>query len=122
MKKNKIVLLAIEKGSNRKALTETIYSIEGEEEIPIRSDLFMLLTKARDEAHRFAIRANRAANDKSIKSSKLDTIAGIGPKRRILLFKKFKSLKGIINAPSDRLMGVRGITSDIVKEIKNLNL
>ena len=65
----KIALLSIKKGSNRKSLTETIYSDKGVEEIPIRSDLFILLTKARDEAHRFAIKANRNTKIRSIKNS-----------------------------------------------------
>ena len=119
---DKVFFLAIKKGISRKALTETIYSINGQEDIQVRSELYNLLIKARDEAHRFAIKANRDAKAKSIKSSKLDTISGIGPKRRALLFKKFKSLKAIINAPSYELTGIKGITPDIVKEIRNLKL
>ena len=34
---------------------ETVYSVDGKEEIDIKSDLFQMLTKARDEAHRFAL-------------------------------------------------------------------
>jgi len=117
---NNICLLAIKKGSNRKALTETIYSIKGQEDISIRSDLFSLLTKARDEAHRFAIKANRSAKSKSIKKSKLDTITGIGPKRRMNLLRKFKSIDAVINASSAELKEVPGITAHIIKEIKAL--
>ena len=116
----KISLLAIKKGSNRKALTETIYSTNGQEQIPIRSVLFTLLTKARDEAHRFAIKANRNAKLKSIKGGKLDTIKGIGPQRKRILLKKFKSISAIINAPHTELLGISGITQEIVNAIKAL--
>ena len=115
-----ISLLAIKKGSNRKALTETIYSINGQEEIHIRSELYNFLIKARDEAHRFAIKANRSAGSKSIKGSKLDTISGIGPKRKMALLKKFKSIKGIINATSQELMEIPGISNKVIRAIKVL--
>ena len=117
---NNISLLAIKKGSKRRALTETIYSTKGKEEISIRSELFGLLVKARDEAHRFAIKANRSAKSKSIKKSKLDIIHGIGPQRRMSLLKKFKSIDAVINASSKELKEVSGITSQIIKDIKAL--
>ena len=78
--KNKdILLLAIEKGSQRKVLTENIYSINGQESIEVNSRLFNLLIKARDEAHRFAIKANRNAKRINMQVSILDSIKGIGP-------------------------------------------
>ena len=115
-----ICLLAIKKGFKRKVLTETIYSINGQEEIPIRSNLFTLLAKARDEAHRFAIKANRLAKLKSIRRSKLDTISGIGPLRSKMLLQKFKSIDAVINAPVDTLISIAGISPKIAKEIKSL--
>ncbi|MEK9780539.1 MAG: excinuclease ABC subunit UvrC, partial [Gammaproteobacteria bacterium] len=117
---SRTLILAIKKGSNRKSLTETIYSNEGQENININSKLFCLLTKARDEAHRFAIRANRSAKSKSIRGSKLDTINGIGPKRKMNLLKKFKSIDAIINASSKELKEISGITPKIIKAIKAL--
>ena len=59
-----ILLLAIEKGSKRRSLTETIYSINGQESIETNSRLFNVLMKARDEAHRFALMANRNSKRK----------------------------------------------------------
>jgi excinuclease ABC subunit C len=118
---NTTKLLAIKKGSQRKALTETIYSIRGQEEISIGSDLFALLAKARDEAHRFAINANRTANHRSIRSSKLDTIIGLGPKRKMALMKRFKSIDSILSASTHDLLSTKGITKNIVTAIKNLS-
>ena len=113
-------ILAIKKGSKRKALTETIYSLKGHENIKINSKLFILFLKIRDEAHRFAIKSNRSAKSKSIRGSKLDTIEGIGPQRRMALLKKFKSIDAIINATSKELKDISGITPKIIKAIKAL--
>ena len=81
-------ILAIKKGSKRKLLTETVYSQQGQEDIKIDSKLFRLLLKARDEAHRFSLKANHAAKLKSIRISKLDTIHGLGPKKITMLLNK----------------------------------
>ncbi len=117
---SRVLILAIKKGSKRKLLTETVYSKEGQENIKINSRLFSLFLKARDEAHRFAIKANRSANLKSISGSKLDTISGIGPLRRTMLLQKFKSIDALINAPFEDLISIAGITPKIAKEIKSL--
>ena len=117
----KIALLSIKKGSNRKSLTETIYSSKGVEEIPVRSDLFILLTKARDEAHRFAIKANRNTKIRSIKGGKLDTIKGIGPKKRNMLIQKYGSLKNILRQSEKELSSNLGVTHSLAKSILKLS-
>lgn len=117
---SKTTILAIKKGSKRKALTETVYSLNGLENIKINSKLFNLLLKTRDEAHRFAIKANRSSKSKSIKGSKLDTIVGIGPQRRMALLKKFKSINAIIDATHQELREISGITPKIINAIKAL--
>jgi len=117
---NNICLLAIKKGSNRKALTETIYSTKGQEDIPIRSELFSFLVKARDEAHRFAIKANRNAKLNQIKGGKLDTIKGIGPMKRNILIKKYGSLKNILKQSPNQLTGNTGISYKLAKAILKL--
>ncbi|MEK9779884.1 MAG: excinuclease ABC subunit UvrC [Gammaproteobacteria bacterium] len=114
---NNIVLLAIKKGSNRKAYTETIYSAKGQEDISIRSELYKLLTKARDEAHRFAIKANRNAKLSSIKGGKLDTIKGIGPFKRNMLIKKYGSVKNILKQPHSELSSNPGINEALANAI-----
>ena len=118
---SRTTILAIKKGSKRKSLTETIYSHKGQENIKIDSKLFNLLLKARDEAHRFAIKANRSAKSASIRISKLDRIKGIGPKIRMKLLKKFKSTQAIINASYEELISIPGITPQIIKFIKKLD-
>ena len=115
-----ISLLAIKKGSNRKALTETIYSLHGLEDIPLHSELFKLLTKARDEAHRFSIEANRNAKLKSIRGGKLDTIVGIGPVKRKMLIKKYGSLKNILKKSQTELTKNPGINNKLALAILEL--
>jgi excinuclease ABC subunit C len=115
-----ISLLAIKKGSNRKALTETIYSIHGQEGISLRSDLFKLLTKARDEAHRFSIKANRNAKLRSMKGGKLDTIKGLGPVKRNMLIKKYGSLKNILKQSPKQLTANPGINNILAQAILEL--
>jgi len=117
---NNICLLAIKKGSNRKALTETIYSVKGQEDIPLHSDLFKLLTKARDEAHRFSIKASRNAKLRSIKGGKLDTIRGLGTIRRNMLIKKYGSLSNILKQPQKELASNLGIGNRLAKAILEL--
>jgi excinuclease ABC subunit C len=115
-----ISLLAIQKGSNRKALTETIYSINGQEHINVRSELFKLLTRVRDEAHRFSVEANRNAKLRSIKRGKLDTIKGLGPVKRNMLIKKYGSLKDILKQSQKELTTNPGINNTIAEAILKL--
>ncbi len=117
IKDKNILLLAIEKGSNRKALTESIYSLNGQESMDKNSEVFNLLTKARDEAHRFAIKANRDAKRKNMQTSILDSIHGIGPKTKEKLFNIFKSINAILEADEEQLLAIKGINKRIAREI-----
>ena len=117
-----ILLLAIEKGSQRKILTESVYSINGQESIDVNSKLFNLLIRARDEAHRFAIKANRNAKRVDMQVSILDSIKGIGPKTKERLFNKFKSIDAILRADINDLEDIRGVDQRVAKEIKQLKL
>jgi excinuclease ABC subunit C len=119
---NGTLVLAIEKGSQRRALTESVYSKNGQESIEKNSNLFSLLTKARDEAHRFAIKANRVAKRKNMQVSVLDSIRGIGPKTKERLFNKFKSINVILNSDINLLLDIKGVNQRIAEEIKRLKL
>jgi excinuclease ABC subunit C len=72
-----------------------------------------------DEVHRFAISFHHNLRSKSISSSFLDTIEGIGPKRKELLFKTFGSLKKIKEAPLEEL--TQYIPLSLAKKIKEIN-
>ena len=120
IKNKNILLLAIEKGSQRKTLTENIYSINGQESVEVNSKLFNLLIKARDEAHRFAIKANRNAKRINMQVSVLDSIKGIGPKTKERLFNEFKSINAILSSDVNHLKNIRGVDQRIANEIKKL--
>ena len=93
---------------------------EGQESIKVNSKLFNLLSKARDEAHRFAIKANRHAKSKNINISILDSVYGVGPKIKQSLFNKFKSINVILDANEADLISVDGISKKIAKDIMKL--
>ena len=87
----------------------------------VNSKLFNLLIKARDEAHRFAIKANRNAKRKNMQVSILDSIKGIGPKTKERLFNEFKSIDAILNSDINHLQKIKGVDQRIANEIKKLN-
>lgn len=70
-------------------------------DLPRDSQEFYLLQRIQDEVHRFAITFHREQRGKSMVTSKLDSIPGIGEKRRKLLLKHFGSLKKIKEASID---------------------
>ena len=115
-----IFLLGIEKGTGRKSFTETIYSSKGQESVDINSRLFKLLTRARDEAHRFALHSSRQALIKGVKKSILQNVEGIGPIKSSKLLKYFKSLSGIKAAPINEIAKVASISQNRATKIKKI--
>ena len=73
----------------------------------------------RDEAHRFAISAQRRKKKNTIKISKLDLIPGIGQVLKSRLLKKFKNIKTISEASIEDLMTIDGINEKIANKLKN---
>jgi excinuclease ABC subunit C len=65
--------------------------------------------RIRDEAHRFAIGYHRLVRAKAARSSALDGIPGLGPKRRALLLQRFGSLERMRRQPADTIAAVPGI-------------
>ncbi|MGV3162898.1 excinuclease ABC subunit UvrC [Streptococcus hyovaginalis] len=67
-------------------------------DLPRNSEAFFLLHRIQDEVHRFAITFHRQVRSKNSFSSRLDGIPGLGPKRKQLLLKAFKSITKIQEA------------------------
>ena len=111
------MILSIVKGSKRVRSTETILSKDGIIEISKESAGFILLQQIRDESHRFAIKNNRKKKNKSINQSSLDSIKGLGPKRKRNLMNAFKSVQAIKIASANDLSKVPGISIKLAKEI-----
>ena len=87
--------------------TRALITAQGEE-IAISGvpAVFALIGTIQEETHRFAIEYHRLLRSKRMKSSSLDQIPGIGPKRRELLLKQFKSITAIREADVTELEAV----------------
>lgn len=89
-------------------------------EVPLdNKDLLFMLTRMQDEVHRFVISYHRNLRSKSLTSSILDEIEGIGEKRKELLLKTFGSIHQIIKAPLNELE--QYIPLNIAKKIKEID-
>ena len=65
--------------------------------------VFALIGQIQEETHRFAIEYHRQLQSGHVKTSTLDKIPGVGPKRRTELLKAFKTIKAISSAPLEEL-------------------
>lgn len=85
--------------------------------LPRTSQGLYMLQRLRDESHRFAIQAHRSKRSKSMIQSVLDTVPGLGEKRRKDLLKHFGSLKKIRAASVEELQAVAGIGPKLAQTI-----
>ena len=79
--------------------TRALVTPEGEEiRIDNNQAIFSLIGNIQEETHRFAITYHRSLRSKRLRHSQLDGISGVGPKRKELLLKQFKSITAISQA------------------------
>ncbi|MCJ7772879.1 MAG: excinuclease ABC subunit UvrC [Desulfobacterales bacterium] len=81
-------------------------------------DLLLFLQKIRDESHRFAISYHRKRRTMTALQSVLDTIPGIGKKRKKMLLKYFGSISNIRDASENDLSQLPGMNSQVAKALK----
>ena len=86
--------------------------------LPRQSEALYLVQRIRDEAHRFAITYHRQVRGKKATQSVLDTIPGIGPKRKRALLRKFGSVRGIREATVDEVASTVGLNSRLAETVK----
>jgi excinuclease ABC subunit C len=75
------------------------------------------LQRLRDEAHRFAITTHRAGRSKTLVTSELDEVPGIGAARKKALLHHFGSARGVKQAGLEDLQAVEGISTETAKRI-----
>jgi excinuclease ABC subunit C len=114
-----IDILGIAKGPERRPGEESLFLVGREDEVilPADSPALHLLQQVRDEAHRFAITGHRQRRAKARKTSTLESIEGLGPKRRQKLLQQFGGLQEVQRAGVEDLARVDGISLALAQKV-----
>ena len=113
------LLLGVAKGSDRKAGLETLFfEPEGEGfSLPSDSPALHVIQHIRDDSHDHAISGHRKKRAKVKNTSALETIEGVGPKRRQMLLKYMGGLQGLQKASVEDIAKVPGISHGLAEKI-----
>ena len=115
----KPMLLGVAKGTTRKPGLETLILAGSHQVLPMDSHSpgLHLIQHIRDESHRFAITGHRNRRQKVKNTSSLESIPGIGAKRRQTLLKFMGGLQGLKKASKDEIASVPGISPELADTI-----
>ena len=114
-----ITVAGVAKGPSRRPGQEQIFVLSHELPLilPPDSPALHLIQQVRDEAHRFAITGHRQRRAAARTTSVLETIPGLGPKKRRDLLRQFGGLQGVVRASIEELAGVRGINRTLAQRV-----
>lgn len=115
----KPMILGVAKGTTRKPGLETLILADSHDVLPMESHspALHLIQHIRDESHRFAIAGHRNRRQKVKNTSSLESIPGIGAKRRQSLLKYMGGLQGLKKASKDEISSVPGISRELAETI-----
>ena len=85
--------------------------------LPRDSEALFVLTRLRDEAHRFAITYHRNLRERHIRESALDEVPGIGAAKKTKLLRHFKSIYGIARASEEEISSVAGVGASVAAAV-----
>ena len=122
-----IQLVGVAKGEGRKSGLETLITVEDEKvnriNLAPHDPALLLVNNIRNESHRFAIKNHRQKRASKRNISPLESIKGIGSKKRTALLNHFGGLQEIEKASQEELQKVVGINSalatKIIEKLKN---
>jgi excinuclease ABC subunit C len=113
-----VPVVAVSKGPDRNAGREIFHMPGGREiSLPPNSALLFYLQRLRDEAHRFAIGTHRQKRAKSLTTSSLDEVPGIGPNRKRALLMHFGTARAVKGAALDDLERAPGISKAMARQL-----
>ncbi|MEO6581004.1 MAG: excinuclease ABC subunit UvrC [Sphingomicrobium sp.] len=114
-----IPVVGVAKGPHHGREGREVFHFPGGREmtLPPNSPLLFFLQRLRDEAHRFAIGTHRAKRAKSLTTSTLDDVAGIGPNRKRALLMHFGTARAVKGAALDDLERAPGISKAMARQI-----
>ncbi|MDG2961047.1 excinuclease ABC subunit UvrC [Bisgaard Taxon 10/6] len=117
--KNRPHLIGVAKGVDRRAGQETLILSKEGREVNLDPDnpALHLIQHIRDESHNHAISGHRKKRQKAFTQSGLETIEGVGPKRRQALLKYLGGMQGVKNATQDEIASVPGISRALAETI-----
>ncbi|OCQ51121.1 UvrABC system protein C [Photorhabdus australis subsp. thailandensis] len=113
-------LISVAKGSDRKAGLETLFFATGENmALPPDSSALHVIQHIRDESHNHAITGHRQRRAKVKNTSILESIEGVGPKRRQMLLKYMGGLQPLRNANVEEIAKIPTISYALAEKIHN---
>ena len=114
-----VAMVGVSKGVDRRPGQERLFLAHQELPtiLPPDSAALHLIQRIRDEAHRFAIAGHRQRRAKARKESVLETVPGLGPRKRRELLRQFGGLQGVARAGMEDLEKVHGISRKLAQAI-----
>ena len=112
-------VIGVAKGPHHGREGREVFHLQGGREVtlPVNSALLFYLQRLRDEAHRFAIGTHRQKRAKSLTTSTLDEVPGIGPNRKRALLMHFGTARAVKGAALDDLERAPGISKAMARQV-----